>query len=174
MAVDRNAVAWVNYVQTDGSGGDTAGVLYRVNTLDATCDPTPALQLPPDWYRIGMGYATDGGGSASETLYVAAVQSTAGMGLGSIDFTTNSVRSVGPFSAPLTGQSAELTGTGDGRLYGFFTTSPVEVAQIDSATGATQPPVPMNGVRAPQDWAFSFWGGHFYLYTSPGRLFARG
>ena len=28
----------------------------------------------------------------------------------------------------------------------------------------------MTGVQTPQDWAFSFWGGHFYLYTSQGAL----
>ena len=30
-------------------------------------------------------------------------------------------------------------------------------------------PVPMTGVQTPNDWAFSFWGGHFYLYTSQGQ-----
>jgi hypothetical protein len=26
----------------------------------------------------------------------------------------------------------------------------------------------MTGLQVPTDWAFSFWGGHFYLYTSQG------
>ena len=65
---------------------------------------------------------------------------------------------------------AELTGTGDGRLFAFFTTTPVYVAQVDKTNGGTMNPVPMTGVQTPQDWAFSFWGGHFYLYTSQGML----
>jgi hypothetical protein len=28
--------------------------------------------------------------------------------------------------------------------------------------------VTMTGVVPPMAWAFSFWGGHFYLYTSQG------
>jgi hypothetical protein len=89
-------------------------------------------------------------------------------GLGQVDFAARTVASIGMFTGSLGGQNAELTGTGDGRLYGFFTTTPVEVSEIYKATGATQAPVPMNGVPTPRDWAFSFWGGHFYLYTSAG------
>jgi hypothetical protein len=78
---------------------------------------------------------------------------------------------VGQFTgSTLKGQSAELTGTGDAKLFGFFTTQPVHVAQIDKGTGAT----PASGdhalsqVQVPGAWAFSFWGGAFYLYTSDG------
>jgi hypothetical protein len=28
--------------------------------------------------------------------------------------------------------------------------------------------VPVDGVATPSAWAFSFWGGAFYLYTSDG------
>src|SRR5262245_28764249 len=57
MAIDRNAVAWVNYVQNDGLGSDTAGVLFKVSTVDASCEPT-SISLPPNWYRLGMGFST--------------------------------------------------------------------------------------------------------------------
>ena len=41
---------------------------------------------------------------------------------------------LGDFSGDLQGQGAELTGTGDGRLFGFFTTQPnATLAQIDKA-----------------------------------------
>jgi hypothetical protein len=163
MAVDRNAVAYVNYFE-----GTTAGAIYQVSTQDASCKGL-YMAMPAGWYQLGMGYASNGPGTNAETLYVSSVfAATTSNGLGRVDPATRSVVAIGPFSGSLLGQNAELTGTGDARLYGFFTTNPVEVAQIDPSTGATQTPVPMTGVATPLDWAFSFWGGHFYLYTSQG------
>jgi hypothetical protein len=115
-----------------------------------------------------MAYSTNGGsGPVSETLFVSG--NGTGVGLGSIDLTKASLTPIGGFTGTLTMQDAELTGTGDGRLFGYFTTNPVNVAQIDKPTGATPSPIAMSGVMPPSDWAFSFWGGHFYLYTAPGQ-----
>ena len=76
---------------------------------------------------------------------------------------------LGDFSGDLQGQGAELTGTGDGRLYGFFTTQPdATLAQIDKNTGATTGETSLNGVNTGSAWAFSFWGGDFWFYTSSG------
>ncbi|MGH7297783.1 MAG: hypothetical protein ACRELB_22785 [Polyangiaceae bacterium] len=171
MAVDRNAVAYVNYVQSNAALKDTAGAIFQVSTQDASCSSSPVMSLPNGWYRIGMGYSSNNAGSSAETLYVAGVGSgtASGTGLGLVDFGKGTVGPIGPFSGTLNGQNAELTGTGDGRLFGFFTSSPVRVAQIDKASGGTQTPVTMTGVQVPNDWAFSFWGGHFYLYTSQGQ-----
>jgi hypothetical protein len=171
MAVDRNAVAYVNYVATGGLGADTAGAIYQVSTTDASCTG-PVMSLPAGWYRIGMGYSTNNAGSSAETLYVDGVGNGVtggGSGLGLVDFGKGTVGPIGPFTGALAGQNAELTGTGDGRLFGFFTTTPVYVAQVDKTNGSTMTPVPMTGVQKPNDWAFSFWGGHFYLYTSQGQ-----
>ena len=88
-------------------------------------------------------------------------------GLGKLDLTAQTLSPVGPFSGALAGQNAELTGTGDGRLFGFFTTSPIQIAQIDKTSGATSNVAPLNTVEVPSYWAFSFWGGDFYLYTCP-------
>jgi len=166
MAIDRNAVAWVNYV-TSGLG-DTAGVLYRVDTRDASCTSAAPVPLPRGWFRVGMGFSTASADDTTETLFVTATADPFGgpsAGLGRIQGDT--LVPIGPFTGPLRGQSAELTGTGDGRLFGFFTTTPVQVAQIDKATGAIVDARPLPGVETPQAWAFSFWGGDFYLYTAP-------
>jgi hypothetical protein len=172
MAVDRDANAYVNYVQSDpNTGEDTAGVIYKVSTQDASCSAQPVMTLPAGWYRIGMGYSTDTAGGTSETLYVDGVGNGitgGGTGLGSVNLTAGTVTPIGAFTGTVAGQNAELTGTGDARLFGFFTTTPVYVAQVDKTSGATPNPVPMTGVQTPTDWAFSFWGGHFYLYVSQG------
>jgi len=171
MAIDRDAVAWVNYVE---SGlGDSAGAIYRVNTTDASCTAAPPVRMPAGWFRLGMSFSTVSADDARETLFVAATgDPLAGgsPGLGSIDPSRGILNIIGSFSGAFRGQSAELTGTGDGRLFGFFTTSPVQVAQLDRATGAVLESTPLPGVETPQAWAFSFWGGDFYLYTAPSAL----
>jgi hypothetical protein len=164
MAVDRNADAYVNYMD-DSTGAVTSGVIYKVSTADASCSAQPLMAMPSGWAQVGMGYSTVNTGSNVETLYVASI-ATGDLGL--VDFGQNNVGPIGPFTGMVAGQGAELTGTGDGRLFGYFTTTPVYVAQIDKMNGSTPNPVPMTGVQTPLDWAFSFWGGHFYLYSSQG------
>lgn len=174
MAVDRNAVAWVNYVASDGAGDDTGGWVYKVSTADASCEATPSVTLTdPSWYRLGMGFSTDQVGGTTETLYVTGT-GMAGLanspGLGKIDTTKGTLAPIAQFSGDnkLAGQSAELTGTGDARLFGFFTTTPVRVAQIDKGSGNILSDMAVSSVPTPNAWAFSFWGGAFYLYTSDG------
>ncbi|UQA62197.1 hypothetical protein [Polyangium aurulentum] len=164
MAIDRNAVAWVNYV----TSGDTAGAIWKVSTKDASCDPAPAVTLPSQWVRLGMGYSTNGAGNAGETLFVTGTgQIGAGNspGLGKIE--NGTLSPISNFSPnTFTGESAELTGTGDGRLFGYFTTFPVYVGEINKATGAVTNQKEIAGLETPSAWAFSFWGGDFYLYAA--------
>jgi hypothetical protein len=168
MAIDRDAVAWVNYVQ--GGLGDSAGAIYRVNTADASCSSAAPIRMPAGWYRLGMGFSTVSADDTAENLFVAGTADPLGggsQGLGSVETGRGLLHIIGNFSGAFRGQSAELTGTGDGRLFGFFTTTPVQVAQLDRATGAVLDATPLPGVETPQAWAFSFWGGDFYLYTAP-------
>ncbi|WP_437874370.1 hypothetical protein [Sorangium sp. So ce513] len=160
MAVDRNAVAWVNYVRSD----DRAGTLFKVSTEDASCEPT-SIELSSRWSRLGMGFSSDLSRPEAEELFVAGTTRTPGVGLGKID--GSSVIPVGEFSGSLRGESAELTGTGDGRLFGFFTTSPVQLAELDKETGEIIEAKELRGIETPSAWAFSFWGGDFYFYTAP-------
>lgn len=170
MAVDRDAVAYVNYVESDQVlGGDTAGAVYKVSTTDASCKPTP-IQLGNGWFRLGMGFSSDAAMGTAEKLFITGTGATMGgssPGLGRIDLGTNKVVPIGQFTGALAGQNAELTGTGDARLFGFFTTSPVEVAEIDKKSGAILKTTKLPKVETPVAWAFSFWGGDFYLYTAP-------
>ena len=182
MAVDRSAVAWVNYVAMD----DSQGVLYRVSTKDASCEASPAVTLAAPFRRVGMAFSTNGQGMTAETLFVSSDPNSTvinnGMSnheLGRVDMGTKQAVAIGPFTPTQQYQTmdAELTGTGDGRLYGFFVqpggglgTGPQYplVGLVDKSSAAVQSPATMTGVQQPNDWAFSFWGGRFYLYTSVG------
>jgi hypothetical protein len=139
-----------------------------------------------------MGFSTDSTTSTNETLFVAATGSSIGIpglpgggnssspGLGKIDLSAMQLAPIGGFGGTLDGQNAELTGTGDGRLFGFFipasllgglggggNSQPVSIAQIDKTSGTASADAPLSQVEVPAYWAFSFWGGDFYLYTAP-------
>lgn len=159
MAVDRSGTAWVNYV--DGS-------LFKVSTKDASCTATPFAPGQHGFVRFGMAFATDSPSSTKETLYVAGNDDAGsfGSGLAKIDLGTFTLSPLGQYSGALRGLGAELTGTGDGRLFGFFTSEPnATLAQLDAKIGATSGNKPLNGVSTGNFWAFSFWGGDFWFYT---------
>jgi hypothetical protein len=163
MAIDRNLVAWLNYFETADNGS-----LYKFD-LNAKSGCTKAASLKNGYGQVGMGFSTDTSGGTAETLYLDGIGG--GAGLASFDMSTNTVVPIGTFSSDpnLSGQSAELTGTGDARLFGYFTTSPdVRVAQLDKTNANVISDNVLNNFPPPQDWAFSFWGGDFYLYTSDG------
>lgn len=173
MAVDRNAVGWVNVVGSDPfTLSDAAGLVFQVDLTKKSCEPTPTVHLPSGWFRLGMGFSTDAVGGTSDTLYVTGTSSTGtSPGLGRIDTKGKTLNTnPGPFNgdALLAGQDAELTGNGDAKLFGFFTTSPVRVAEIDKGTAKILSNHTVGNVPKPNAWAFSFWGGAFYFYTSDG------
>jgi hypothetical protein len=88
-------------------------------------------------------------------------------GLGSVALASGNLTPIGQFTDGLAGQSAELTGSSAANLYGFFTDAPIHVAQIDKTSGAILSSTALPTVEIPDAWAFSFWGGDFYLYTAP-------
>lgn len=160
MAVDRSGTAWVNF---------NDGTLFEVSTANASCKATSFKVGQSGFGRFGMAFATDSAGSSAETLYVAGITGlNAGHGLGKIDLGTMTLTPIGDYSGSLAGKAAELTGTGDAKLYGFFTTTPATLAEIDKATAATSNAKSLAGVSTGMAWAFSFWGGDFWFYTSTG------
>ena len=44
------------------------------------------------------------------------------------------------------------------------------MAELNKATGAILSSKKLAAVETPSAWAFSFWGGDFYLYTAPDPL----
>lgn len=153
MAVDRFGTAWVNY---------KSGNLYRVSTRNAACAKTDYV-AQGGFASFGSAFAKNGPGSTVETLFADGSGGT----LSKFDLTTLKTTKVGSYTGTVAGLEAELTGTGDGRLYGFFTTKPnATLASIDPITAATSKPRVLDGVDTGAAYAFSFWGGDFYFYTS--------
>ncbi len=154
MAVDRDGIAWVRH---------SDGTVWKVSTTDLTCEPTMYQPQAEAFTKFGMGFATESKGGSAETLYLS---DSNGAGLAKLDTKTLALTFIGPYTGDLAGTTSELTGTGDGKLYGFFVTSPAQISEISKATGDIINPKPLTGVYAGTAWAFSFYGGDFYIYTN--------
>jgi hypothetical protein len=156
MAVERNGTAWVLYDD---------GTMHLVDVATAGCDRSMFQKKQVLGFdTFGMGFVSNAVGTNAETLYVAAHDGSA---LGIIDRQTLKLERVGEYSGNLDG-SAELTGTGDSRLFGFFLTNPVQLVELDKVTAKTKSQSDL-GLTIGDAWAFAFWGGDFWLFTSDNR-----
>lgn len=160
MAVDQTGIAYS--VFSDGE-------LFRISTATAACQATTYAPAQLGWLTFGMGYASDTT-DAGETLFVAEADFNGGSkGLGSIDTTSYTLSFLASFNPPV--PRAELTGTGDGRLFVYYPNSTgtgSHVAEVDKATAQVVGDDPLL-VGDPSDaFAFAFWGGTFWIFTSPG------
>jgi len=157
MAIDRKGMAWVNYPD---------GTLRSVNTADAHCEGD-AVTLSAGWSQDGMTYVTTDASAGLEAFYLKGSHTSGGAGLGLADTATGTVMPIGHYTSNLHEISAELTGTGDGRLFGLFDLNPVTIAEIDRSSAAilSQTPLRELVLNSSSSFAFSFWGGRFYFYT---------
>jgi hypothetical protein len=169
MAVDRKGVAYVLFsASTPGSAG---GRVYRVSTATAACVATPFQPGQGNFRLFGMGFVALGGGP-TDTLFIAGSGQRVGdaEGLATLDLTSFRVNPIGNFAPVI--QRAELTGTGDGRLFGFYT-KPSQpngsvVGEINPLTAQVFAESPLPNVDQGNGWAFAAWGGDFYLFTGAG------
>jgi hypothetical protein len=163
MAVDRKGIAYVLF---------TDFRLYRVSTATAACISTPYTPEQFDFKLFGMGFATNSVGP-TETLFVAGddQQLNGGAsGLARITPGTFKLNPVDDFSPPI--DQAELTGTGDGRLFAFYRkladSPPSYIGEIDPNTAEVIGERRFDNVDQGEGWAFAFWGGDFYMFHAPG------
>lgn len=154
MAVDRRGIAWVLFDN---------GKIYHLDVKTMACSPTNYAAGQANFHRFGMGFVSNSPGSADETLYVA---DYGGKGLAKIDTTTLTLSTIGPWDK-LPAIAAEFTGTGDARLYGFFNMTPINIAEVDRQSGHIISQAPQPTIKIGSGWAFAFWGGDFWLFTSP-------
>lgn len=154
MAVDRKGTAWVLF---------SDGHIFHVSTKDASCKSTAFVADQAGFHTFGMAFATDGSGTAAETLYVANYD---GSGIAKIDATSLKLTPIGTYGDP-SATAAELSGTGEGRLFAFFNDAPVRVGEVNRTTGKLLGAKNVSGVTVGSGWAFAHWGGDFWLFTAP-------
>jgi hypothetical protein len=166
MAVDRKGVAYIVFDATTGAG---KGALYRVSTATAACIGTAFVPNQLGFTTFGMGFASNVNGP-DETLFIASdsiTSTTMPPTLGTIDVTTFKASRVAAFAPAI--ENAELTGTGDGRLFAFYRKTSngtgSAIGQIDKQTARVIAETPLPTVDQQNHWAFGFWGGDFYTFT---------
>jgi alpha-tubulin suppressor-like RCC1 family protein len=165
MTVDRNGYLWVNYLDE--------GKIYKVNLKTLACESTPYVAGGGVSFStaLSMQFLRDSPTSEKETLYVSdhtgdATNEIIAKGIAKADLTTMLLTRIGPFTGSLTAHRCELSGTPDGKLFGFFEGKPAILAEIDPRTGATPNPISLANVSTNGAYAFSSWGGNFWLYTT--------
>lgn len=163
MAVDRQGVAYVVF---------QSGELFRVSTRTAACAPTGFVANQQGIDTFGMGFASNEGGPA-ETLFVSPSTDTTNVfspgQLGTIGLPSFGLDLIDRFDPAIT--ASELTGTGDGRLFAFYTYdegATTFIGQIDKETAQVVAESPVPGVSMRGGWAFAFWGGDFFTFTGSG------
>jgi hypothetical protein len=153
MAVDQNAVAWVLY--DDGN-------IFKVDTTSGACEATSFKPGQHDMWKFGMGFVFDPA-TGQDTLYIAGYSN-----LATISFPDLVVRPVGPTSSGI----AELSGTGDGQLWGYvasFTSgnrSAPALLRYDPTSGKTIESYLYASMITPTSYAMKFWGGSFWIFAN--------
>jgi hypothetical protein len=164
MGVSRKGRAWIQYWNGD---------LYTVDLNDASdpvkcLDPgfTPGNPLFP---QFGMAFVANSMQDPCDKLYAHSgiapdLQGPDVGALGVIDPQTLELSTI----ASIDYAWGELTGTGTGRLFAFQGSSPALLTEYDKLTGEVLDVLPLPGLQSDSAFAFAWWGGDFYLFTSHG------
>jgi hypothetical protein len=116
-----------------------------------------------------MGFSSNTN-DEGETLFVAGDYFANSLAI--IDQQTFALRIVGDFSPSI--GNVEFTGTGDARLFGFAAPQigdlRAHLLEIDKSTAAVLSAVTLDmGATHRVAFAFAFWGGDFYFFTSEAK-----
>jgi hypothetical protein len=163
MAVDQNAVAWVAYRNGD---------LFKVDTATGKCEATSFKTGQSGLLNFGMGFVFDPSTDV-DTLYIAGgpdynyTSSNSSSTLAVVSFPELIVKPIGTVTAGW----PELSGTGDGSLWGFIPASAsakgqAVLVQLDPTSGATLKSYAYPTLTSSGAWAMKFWGGSFWIFLS--------
>ena len=154
MAVDRTGVAWILY---------NDGHLYKASTRDATCSATSFVPRQHGVDLFGMAFVADAPGSAHDTLYIADDGLTS-LGMSKLDPTTLTVTKPVPFDG--TNGRFDLTGTGDGHVFGFDAHPPARLVEIDPSSGKITREKSLGALSGESAWAVAQYWGSFYVFSA--------
>ncbi len=167
MAIDREGYAWINYYQL---GLDNQGFIYRASLEDLGSCFDQGYTSDGDWFLLGMGYSVDVPDGSCDTLYLYKSDQyinnpnfVGGSELARWDEAASQLDVIGDADYPV----AELSGTGDARLFGFATLEGGDtvLVELDKQDGSELASTPLVGLEITNAFAFAFWGGDVYFFT---------
>lgn len=164
MAVDPGGSLWILDAET-----------RRIQRFDllapGPCTDSGYLPTRPELPLFGMGFSSPNADADCASLYVHSYSGEGpfaeGSGLGRVGVIERSAS--GALEARVLGTTdydgAEMTGTGDGRLFAFGGVMPSKLVEIDPDDGTIVEVMPLPGLARTNASAFAFFGGDFYFFT---------
>lgn len=171
MGVGRDGFAWVQTTELDPITLNSIGDLFRLDvTNPANCTDPGYTPGAGGWQQFGMAFVSKSAEDQCDQLYGQHWNGVAGMftegpnfgKLGVFDPVQLFMSTIGSTNY----NGAELTGTGDGRIYAFGGVPDSKLIQFDKMTAKEIEVVPFPGFPLTNAFAFAFWGGDFYFFTN--------
>lgn len=168
MGVGRDGKAWIQTTTSQGQGN--VGDLFVLDVNDpANCSDPGYTPGANGWQQFGMGFVSNSMADPCDRLYGQHWDGSPGgfsegpnFGkLGVFDPMALQVTTIGATDY----NGAELTGTGDGRLYAFGGSPSAKLIQFDKTSAQVLETVPFADFPLTSAFAFAFWGGDFYFFT---------
>jgi hypothetical protein len=158
MNVDQKGIAWIIF--DDGN-------LFRVDTATAACTSTSYLPGQHGFNTYGMGSVFDSS-SGIDTLYLSSGTPTATVSqLGTLAYPGLTITQVA--NVPL--GWLELSGTGDGQLWGYAPTGSSSggplLTRINRTSGVLIEKYDLPEITTIGGFAVKFFGGSFFIFVGP-------
>lgn len=164
MGIDRDATAWVLYVQ-QGFFGGLSSELFKVDTTTLACTKTTWQSGTQGHDVFGMGFSTNAVGGTDDTLYIAG---GSGPSVPSSKLAKMDMGSFAPSTVGTVTGWPELTGNANAELWGFFPAeNGTRVERLDKGTGGAAQTFmlpSLDGALMNAAWAFAFYGGDYWIF----------
>ena len=162
MAVDRLGFAWVMY-------SSPVGAIRKVDvTNPANCTDPGYVPGQMGVQRYGMAFVTQDQFNTCDQLYGNTWNGQGGFSEGP---NFGQFLTVDPMSLQVqllgntTFNGAELTGTGDGRVFLFGGANPAKLVEVNKQNGEYLDVLPLGNLSLTNAFAFAFFAGDFYFFT---------
>lgn len=157
MGVDREGFAWVQFSDMQ---------IRKVDVTDpSNCSDPGFVPLQQGIENFGMAFVSNSFSDQCDRIYGNHYNGVAQGDMVSEFFNLDPVG----LGVNLVGYSdyglAEVTGTGDGRVFLFAGPDPSDLVWVDRDSGATLEVTPLPGVKTGGGFAFAFFAGDFYFFT---------
>jgi hypothetical protein len=164
MTIDQKGRAWVLY---------TSGEIFWVDTKTGACEKSPFVAGTGGYKLFTLGFSTSGSQGGAEDLYIfgGEVGVFGGGAAGKVAKLDLAQYSTSDISGAMTA-TLELTGTGNGRLFGFEPNN-ATIQEIDKQSGATIKSWSVGSLGSVTAYACVHWGGRFYMFITEQGLLSR-
>lgn len=160
MGVDRNGIAWVMF---------QSGDLYTIDVNNPNMCVDPGYVPGGNGFQLfGMAFVSESVENPCDRLYGNTYSGGFGFQegpnfgtLGEMDPDALTMSAIGFTNY----DGAELTGTGDGRLFEFAGVNPAKLIELDKADASVIDILPLGTLELTNAFAFAHFGGDFYMFT---------